>query len=237
MTENLSILDSLKTLFSTKDYGREIAKKHKKVINIHKYNEVELSKIFPNPFWQYKDLNKKKLEKTKEAIKKNGIIQPIIVKKASNGYEVVTGHQRLEAVKELGIKKIPVVIKSFIDEKALEITLLESIQSEDLNPIEQANTFKKLADKFKLTQEEIAGLTGRSKALITNTMRLLNLNTKIQKDISEGKISFDHAKLLLGIEDEKSQNVICNRIISDNLSVRGTKLLIKNIARRAQEKI
>jgi len=236
MTQNLSILDSLKTIFSTKDYGREMAKKHMKVINVHEYSEIEVSKIFPNLFQQRKDFNQKKLDKLKESIKKYGIIQPIAVREVANGYEVVAGQRRLKAVKELGIKKIPAVIKSFSNEKSLEIALVENIQREDLNPIEQANAFKRLIDEFKLTQQELAEVIGKSGTLVANTIGLLKLNVNIQKDIIEGKVSFGHAKLLLGIEDEKLQNEICNRVISNNLSVRETKRLIENIAGGAPKK-
>jgi len=199
-------------------------------------NEIEVKKIFPNLFQPRKNFDSEKLEDLKESIKKHGIIQPIVVRKAGDGYELVVGERRLRAVKELKIKKIPVVIKNFNNEKSLEIALVENIQREDLNLIDQANGFKRLMDEFNLTQQELAEVTAKSRTLVSNTIRLLKLNEKIQKDISEGRISFGHAKLLLGIEDEELQGLICGKIINHNLSVRETENLIKNITKKPRKK-
>ncbi len=193
--------------------------------------EIEVESLTPNLFQPRQDFDQEKMEELKESIKKHGIIQPIVARKTSTGYELVVGERRLRAAQEIGIKKIPAIIKSFSNEKSLEIALVENIQREDLNPIERANAFKRLADEFKLTQQELAEVTGKSRALISNTIRLLKLNPEIQRHISEGRISFGHAKLLLGIEDEEMQGVICNRIISNDLSVRAVEQLIKNITR------
>jgi len=197
--------------------------------------EMDTENLTPNLFQPRKDFNKEKMEELKESIKKHGIIQPIVVRKKANGYEIVAGERRLKAAKEIGLKKIPAIIKAFNNEKSLEIALVENIQREDLNPVEQANAFKRLIDEFNLTQQELAEVTGKSRALVTNTIRLLKLNPEIQKNISEGKISFGHAKLLLSIEDEEVQRAVCNRIITNDLSVRDTEQLIKNI-KKAQKK-
>ncbi|MEA2021683.1 MAG: ParB/RepB/Spo0J family partition protein [Candidatus Caldatribacteriota bacterium] len=199
-------------------------------------NEIEVKKIFPNLFQPRKDFDPEKLNDLKESIIKHGVIQPIVVRKAGDGYELVAGERRLRAVKELKIKKIPVVVKNFDNEKSLEIALVENIQREDLNLIDQANGFKRLMDEFNLTQQELSEVTAKSRTLISNTIRLLKLNEKIQKDISEGKISFGHAKLLLGIEDEELQGLICGKIINHNLSVRETENLIKNITKKPRKK-
>jgi ParB family chromosome partitioning protein len=191
--------------------------------------EMDIESLNPNLFQPRKDFNKEKMEELKGSIKKHGIIQPIVVRKMANGYEIVAGERRLKAAKEIGLKKIPAIIKSINNEKSLEIALVENIQREDLNPVEQANAFKRLIDEFKLTQQELAEVTGKSRALVTNTIRLLKLNPEIQKNISEGKISFGHAKLLLSIEDEEVQKAVCDRIIANDLSVRDTERLIKNI--------
>ena len=197
--------------------------------------EMDTESLTPNLFQPRKNFDKEKMEELKESIKKHGIIQPIVVRKMANGYEMVAGERRLKAAKEIGLKKIPAIIKTFNNEKSLEIALVENIQREDLNPVEQANAFKRLIDEFNLTQQELAGVTGKSRALVTNTIRLLKLNPKIQKNISEGKISFGHAKLLLSIEDEEVQRAVCDRIIANDLSVRDTERLIKNIE-KAQKK-
>jgi len=191
--------------------------------------EMDIESLTPNLFQPRKNFSKEKMEELKGSIKKHGIIQPIIVRKMANGYEMVAGERRLKAAREIGLKKIPVIIKTFNNEKSLEIALVENIQREDLNPVEQANAFKRLIDEFKLTQQELSEATGKSRALVANTIRLLKLNPEIQKNISEGKISFGHAKLLLSIEDEEAQRAVCDRIIANDLSVRDTERLIKNI--------
>jgi len=191
--------------------------------------EIDIESLTPNLFQPRKNFDKEKMEELKGSIKKHGIIQPIVVRKMANGYEIVVGERRLKAAKEIGLKRIPAIIKSINNEKSLEIALVENIQREDLNPVEQANAFKRLIDEFKLTQQELAEATGKSRALVTNTIRLLKLNPEIQKNISEGKISFGHAKLLLSIEDEEVQKAVCDRIIANDLSVRDTERLIKNI--------
>jgi ParB family chromosome partitioning protein len=197
--------------------------------------EIEVENLTPNLFQPRKNFNKEKMEELKESIKKHGIIQPIVARKIANGYEIIAGERRLKAAQEIGLKKIPVIIKSINNEKSLEIALVENIQREDLNPVEQANAFKRLIDEFNLTQQELAEVTGKSRTLITNTIRLLKLNPEIQKNISEGKISFGHAKLLLSIEEEEVQKAVCERIIVNDLSVRDTEHLIKNIE-KAQKK-
>jgi len=191
--------------------------------------EMDIESLTPNLFQPRKNFDKEKMEELKGSIKKHGIIQPIVVRKMANGYEIVAGERRLKAAKEIGLKRIPAIIKTFNNEKSLEIALVENIQREDLNPVEQANAFKRLIDEFNLTQQELAGVTGKSRALVTNTIRLLKLNPEIQKNISEGKISFGHAKLLLSIEDEEVQRAVCDRIIANDLSVRDTEHLTKNI--------
>jgi ParB family chromosome partitioning protein len=191
--------------------------------------EIDIESLTPSLFQPRKNFDREKMEELKGSIKKHGIIQPIVVRKMANGYETVAGERRLKAAKEIGLKKIPAIIKSINNEKSLEIALVENIQREDLNPVEQANAFKRLIDEFKLTQQELAEATGKSRALVTNTIRLLKLNPDIQKNISEGKISFGHAKLLLSIEDEEVQKAVCDRIIANDLSVRDTERLIKNI--------
>ena len=143
--------------------------------------EMDVESLTPSIFQPRKNFDREKMEELKGSIKKHGIIQPIVVRKMANGYEIVAGERRLKAVKEIGLKKIPAIIKSINNEKSLEISLVENIQREDLNPVEQANAFKRLIDEFKLTQQELAEATGKSRALVTNTIRLLKLNSDIQK--------------------------------------------------------
>ncbi|MDP2945351.1 MAG: ParB/RepB/Spo0J family partition protein, partial [Atribacterota bacterium] len=126
--------------------------------------EMDTESVAPNLFQPRKNFDKEKMEELKGSIEKHGIIQPIVVRKMANGYEIVAGERRLKAAKEIGLKKIPVIIKSINNEKSLEIALVENIQREDLNPIEQANAFKRLTDEFNLTQQELAEATGKSRA-------------------------------------------------------------------------
>ncbi len=197
--------------------------------------EIEIDGLTPNLFQPRKDFDREKMEELKESIKKHGMIQPIVVRETATGYELVAGERRLRAAKELGLKMVPAIVKDFSPEKSLEIALVENIQREDLNPIEQAISFKRLAEEFNLTQEELAEVTGKSRPFISNTIRLLKLSPDIQKYIAEGKLSSGHAKLLLGIEDEETQRVICDRIISSDLSVRDTEKLIKVITSQKQK--
>jgi len=125
--------------------------------------EMDTESLTPNLFQPRKNFDKEKMEELKESIKKHGIIQPIVVRKMANGYEIVAGERRLKAAKEIGLKKIPAIIKSINNEKSLEIALVENIQREDLNPVEQANAFKRLVDEFNLTQQELADVTGKSR--------------------------------------------------------------------------
>jgi len=199
-------------------------------------NEIEVKKIFPNLLQPRKDFDPEKLNDLKESIKKHGIIQPVVVRKVGDGYELIAGERRFRAAKELELNKIPVVIKNFSNEKSLEIALVENIQREDLSLIDQANGFKRLMDEFNLTQQELAETTSKSRALISNIVRLLKLNGKIQKDISEGRISFGHAKLLLSIEEEELQGLVCDKIINHNLSVRESEQLIKNVTKESKKK-
>ena len=133
--------------------------------------EIEVENLTPNLFQPRKNFNKEKMEELKESIKKHGIIQPIVARKMANGYEIIAGERRLKAAQEIGLKKIPVIIKNINNEKSLEIALVENIQREDLDPVEQANAFKRLIDEFNLTQQELAEVTGKSRTLVTNTIR------------------------------------------------------------------
>ncbi|GAB4115502.1 MAG: ParB/RepB/Spo0J family partition protein [Candidatus Caldatribacteriota bacterium] len=198
-------------------------------------SEISIAAVSPNLFQPRKDFNPERIEELKESIKKHGIIQPVVVRETATGYELIAGERRLRAAKELGLDKIPAIIRRVSNEKSLEISLVENIQREDLNPIEQALALQRLGEEFKLTQQELAEVTGKSRPLISNTIRLLKLDPGIQKYIEEGKISFGHAKLLLGIEEEEKQRLISERIIKEELSVRATEKLIKSIDR--QEKI
>lgn len=187
--------------------------------------EVDIDQLTPNLYQPRQEFDQEKLDELKESIRAHGIIQPIIVRESTQGYEIVAGERRLKAAKELGLKKIPVIIKQFNNLKTFEVALVENIQREDLNPIEQAFAFKRLVEEFQLTHQELAAITGKSRAFVSNTIRLLNLDEWVRKRVSSGEISFGHAKVLLSVEDKQVQQELGQKIIEQELSVRDLERL------------
>src|SRR6056297_774613 len=181
--------------------------------------EVEVDRLMPNLYQPRQDFDQEKMDELKESIKAHGIIQPIIVRDSPEGYEIVAGERRLKAAKEIGMKKVPIIIRQFNNLKTFEIALVENIQREDLNPIDQALAFKRLVDEFKLTHQELAEMTGKSRAFISNTVRLLNLDTWVKENVASGKISLGHAKVLLALDDKQLQQEFGKKIIEQGLSV------------------
>ena len=182
--------------------------------------EVEVERLMPNLYQPRQDFDQEKMDELKESIKAHGIIQPIIVRESTEGYEIVAGERRLKAAKEIGMKKVPVIIRQFNNLKTFEIALVENIQREDLNPIDQAFAFKRLVDEFKLTHQELAEMTGKSRTFISNIVRLLNLDDWVKEIVATGKISLGHAKVLLGLDDKQLQQEFGKKIIEQGLSVR-----------------
>ena len=182
--------------------------------------EVEVDRLMPNLYQPRQDFDQEKMDELKESIQTHGIIQPIIVRESTEGYEIVAGERRLKAAKEIGMKKVPVIIRQFNNLKTFEIALVENIQREDLNPIDQAFAFKRLVDEFKLTHQELAEMTGKSRTFISNIIRLLNLDDWVKETVASGKISLGHAKVLLGLDDKQLQQEFGGKIIEQGLSVR-----------------
>lgn len=188
-------------------------------INLIKNNSEQPRKIFDND----------KILELSESIKNHGIVQPLILRKVDNSYIIVAGERRWRAAKLAGLKEVPAIIMDLTDKDVLEISLIENIQRQDLNPIEEAISFKKLIDDFKITQDELSKRLGKSRTSLANTMRLLNLCESVQQYIIEGVISEGHGRALLAISDNKNQELIAQKIIDDTLSVRETEKLIKSI--------
>jgi len=182
--------------------------------------EVEVDRLMPNLYQPRQDFDQEKMDELKESIQTHGIIQPIIVRESTEGYEIVAGERRLKAAKEIGMKKVPVIIRQFNNLKTFEIALVENIQREDLNPIDQAFAFKRLVDEFKLTHQELAEMTGKSRTFISNIIRLLNLDDWVKETVASGKISLGHAKVLLALDDKQLQQEFGKKIIEQGLSVR-----------------
>lgn len=188
---------------------------------------LDVDDVKPGRYQPRSDFNPQRLQELVASIKEKGVIQPILVRKTDLGYELIAGERRLRAVKQLQIPKIPAIIKDVDDSSAMELALIENIQREDLNPIEEARAYKRLCDEFEFTQEKIAQAVGRDRSSVTNTLRLLNLPTKIQQHILDDAISMGHARALLSISDPHRQMRICERIINKGLSVREAEQLVR----------
>jgi len=185
--------------------------------------EVEISRIKPGRYQPRIEFDEEKQKELVESIKEKGVVQPVIVRAANGQFELIAGERRLRAVKSMGWMKIPALIKNVNDEQALELAIVENIQRENLNAIEEAKAYAKLSSEFGLTQDDIAKKVGRNRVTVTNTIRLLKLPAEIQDDISGGKISAGHAKVLLMVEGVHIQKKLRDLIISNDLSVRDTE--------------
>jgi ParB family transcriptional regulator, chromosome partitioning protein len=185
--------------------------------------EVEISRIKPGRYQPRFEFDEEKQKELIESIKEKGVVQPIIVRQSNGEFELIAGERRLRAVKMLGWLKVPALIKNVDDEQALELALVENIQRENLNAIEEAKAYSKLSSEFSLTQDDIAKKVGRNRVTVTNTIRLLKLPVEIQDDISAGKISAGHAKVILMVEGIQFQKKLRDLIISNDLSVRETE--------------
>lgn len=190
---------------------------------------ISINLIRPNEDQPRKNFDMEKILQLAQSIKEHGIIQPLILKKDNESYIIIAGERRWRAAKSAGIKEVPAVIMDLSDKDLLEVSLIENIQREDLNPIEEAIAYKKLLDDFEITQEVLANKIGKSRTVITNCMRLLNLDKRVQSYLIDGVITEGHARILLSIQDNELQYVTAQKIIDDQLSVRETERLIKNI--------
>ena len=190
---------------------------------------LKTSMIEPNKDQPRKTFDEEKIEELAESIKQYGIIQPIIVAKKEDYYQIIAGERRWRAAKKAGIKEVPVVVKEYSDREIAEISLIENIQREDLNPIEEALSYKQLIDEYHLTQDELAQRVSKSRTVITNAMRLLKLHKDVQKMLVNGEITAGHARALLALEDPKQQLQIAKEKKKKNLSVRETEDLIRTL--------
>ncbi len=193
---------------------------------------LSLDQVKPNPFQPRKEINSHNLEELVQSIKEKGIIQPILVRRKGDGYELIAGERRLRAAKVLNLKEIPALIKEVDDEESLELALIENIQRQNLNPIEQAKAYQYLINKFEITQERLAEIMGKARVSITNILRLLRLPQEVQEEIKRGKLSFAHARALLEIEESVVQQELTREIIANSLSVKE----LENIIRQRQQR-
>ncbi len=190
---------------------------------------VGIENLRPNKKQPRKNFDKESLKELSNSIKEKGIIQPLLVKKVENGYNLIAGERRFEAAKMSGLSEVPVIVRSTNEFEDLELALIENIQRENLNPIEEAAGYKMLCDEFDLSHDEIAKKVGKERSTITNFLRLLKLPEKVQEALLEGKISMGHARTILSLEDEEAKINFLNQILNANLSVRKTESLAKGI--------
>lgn len=197
---------------------------------------LKLNLIEPNSEQPRKNFDEESLQELADSIRQYGILQPLIVQKKGNHYEIIAGERRWRAAKLAGITDVPVLIREYDKQQTMEIALIENVQRADLNPIEEAQAFQQLIQEFHLTQEEIANRVSKNRATITNSMRLLKLDVRVQDMLADGKISSGHARALLGLEEGERQYQVAVKINEEKLSVRDVENLVKMMNRPPKEK-
>jgi len=197
------------------------------------YFECEVDLIQPNPFQPRTHFDAEELNQLSLSIKNQGILQPILVRRLSRGYELVAGERRLRAAKLAGLRQVPVVVKDVTDGEMIEMSIVENIQRENLNPIEEANAYQRLIAEFGLTQEKAAERVGKSRSAVANFLRLRQLPDTIKTSISQGQVSMGHARALLGLTQSAQQNAVWRAIINKELSVRQTEAMVKRLRKNA----
>lgn len=197
---------------------------------------VKITMVEPNREQPRKTFDEDALNELAESIKQFGLLQPILVQDRKDHYEIIAGERRWRAAKIAGLKEVPVIIKNLTEQEIVEISLIENIQRENLNPIEEALAYKKLLNEFHLKQEEVAERVSKSRTAVTNSMRLLKLEEEVQKMVVNELITTGHARALLGIEDGQQQIDCAKKIIDEKLSVRDIEKLVKNMNKPAKEK-
>ena len=190
--------------------------------------DISIEALRPNPYQPRKTFSPESLEELKKSIIENGILQPIIIRKSLiKGYEIVAGERRYRAAREAGLKTVPAVVRDFDDKQMMELALLENLQRENLSPIEEAEAYSVIMDKLGYTQEEIADKMGKSRSHVANHLRLLTLPEQLQQLVSSDKVSYGHAKVLLGLKDKNEMLKVAKKVLELGLSVRQLEELIK----------
>lgn len=197
--------------------------------------KVPLDKIRPSALQPRKQFSEESLRELADSIREQGIVQPLIVRSRDNFFELIAGERRWRASQLLKLPEVPVIVREADDQSVLELALIENLQRENLNPIEEARGYSQLAEQFKLTQEEISAKVGKSRAVVANALRLLKLPLAIQDFVRDGKISVGHAKVILGLVDEKSQKMAADRVVREGLNVRQTEGLVTKLQARGEK--
>ena len=229
-------LDSL-----LKVYDEENEKKIEEPINQYtiRHGDVEkidIDKVYANPNQPRKQFDKESLSELAESIKVHGLIQPIIVNEMPDGYMIIAGERRFRACKLCGLKKIDAIVKNYSNKQIAEISIIENLQREDLNPVEVAKGIKKLMDEYGLTQEKVAERLGKSRSAIANSIRILSLYPEVIELIEKGKISFGHAKILVAVTDYPVQLMLAKKIAKDKLTVRDLEKEVDSILGKGKKK-
>ena len=186
---------------------------------------LEISKIKPNPDQPRKNFDEDALSELSDSIAKNGVLQPILVRKKGNKYEIVAGERRYQAAKMAGVKEVPVVIKEVADEDVFKLALIENLQRSDLDPIEEARGFRQLLDEQNLTQEQLGEALSKSRSAITNSLRLLDLPEVVQDMMADGKLTAGHARAILAVPGDEARTKLAYKVVDEHLSVRQTENL------------
>jgi ParB family chromosome partitioning protein len=196
---------------------------------------VTLDKIRPSALQPRKEFSDESLRELADSIREQGIVQPLIVRARGEFFELIAGERRWRAAQLLNLPEVPIITREADDRSVLELALIENLQRENLNAIEEAHGYAQLAEQFQLTQEEISAKVGRSRAVVANAIRLLKLPETIQKFVREGRLSVGHAKVILGLVDEKNQKLAAERVIKDGLNVRQTEGLVAKLQKRGSK--
>lgn len=197
---------------------------------------VKITKVEPNREQPRKSFDEDALQELADSIKQFGLLQPILVQDRKDHYEIIAGERRWRAAKLAGIKEVPVIIRNYTEQEIVEISLIENIQREDLNPIEEAQAYKRLLTEFNLKQDEVAERVSKSRAAVTNSIRLLKLSDDVQRMVIDEMITTGHARALLAVEDPEEQYSLAQRIFDEKLSVRDVEKLVKNLHKPAKPK-
>ncbi len=193
----------------------------------HRPTEVDIDLLQPNPRQPRLQIDEPRLDELAQSIRTHGVIQPILVRRADDRFEIVAGERRWRAAQRAGLLKIPVVVRDVSDDHLLEVALVENIQREDLNAIEEAQAYQRLADELKLSQEAIATAVGKDRATVANYIRLLRLPVEVRNELGSGVLSMGHARALLALTDESAQRRVAREVVSRGLSVRETEALVR----------
>lgn len=221
-------LDSL-----LKAYDEEPVQENKSVTKNELRNgdveKINITEVYANPNQPRKTFDKESLDELTESVRVHGLIQPIIVNKMDNGYMVIAGERRLRACRQAGLTEIDAIVKNYTEKQIAEISIIENLQREDLNPVEVAKGIKKLMDEYGLTQEKVAERLGKSRSAIANSLRILSLYPEVLELVEKGKISFGHAKILASIDDYATQIILAKKIAKDKLTVRDLEKEVESI--------